>query len=191
MLFTKGKPGWRPGMDRNAVGLQATQGGDDVFCYSCGWWSGCCLLGLARRSCLDGSAGCAWDHRCDADGDSAGPLGQGLWASNGGSEVPLTNIAAVLALALSGPGAYSLDAVFGIALPKPVLLLSGLVLVVVGIAAGLLGQERKPTAVQWSRKENPMNALRDDDPAILTRLVPTLQRQPPKVACRPIRRRRR
>jgi hypothetical protein len=80
--------------------------------------------------------------------------------------------------------------VFGIALPKPVLLLSGLVLVVVGIATGLLGQERKPTAVQWSRKENPMNALRDD-PAILTRLVPTLQRQPPKVACRPIRRRRR
>jgi membrane-associated protease RseP (regulator of RpoE activity) len=64
-------------------------------------------------------------------------------------------------------------------------------LVVVGIAAGLLGQERKPTAVQWSRKENPMNALRDDDPAILTRPVPTLQRQPPKVACRPIRRRRR
>jgi len=74
--------------------------------------------------------------------------GKGLWASNGGSEVPLTNIAAVLALALSGPGAYSLDAVLGIALPEPISLLGGLVLVVLGIAAALLGQERKPAAVQ-------------------------------------------
>ncbi len=42
---------------------------------------------------------------------------KGIWNSKGGIEFPLTNIAAVLALALTGPGVYSLDHLFGISLP--------------------------------------------------------------------------
>ena len=38
----------------------------------------------------------------------------GFWQSNGGYELNTMNIAAALALAFVGPGAYSLDAAFGI-----------------------------------------------------------------------------
>lgn len=41
----------------------------------------------------------------------------GIWNSRGGLEFPLTNMTAVLAIALIGPGVYSLDHLFGIALP--------------------------------------------------------------------------
>src|SRR5688572_4740958 len=39
---------------------------------------------------------------------------QGLFAQNNGIEVPLLYTAAAVALALTGPGAYSLDAAFGL-----------------------------------------------------------------------------
>jgi putative oxidoreductase len=38
--------------------------------------------------------------------------------TEGGAELPLTNIAAALALMISGPGKYSLDRAFGIRLPR-------------------------------------------------------------------------
>jgi putative oxidoreductase len=41
-----------------------------------------------------------------------------LWASQGGAELPMTNIAAALVLATSGPGRYSLDRLFGIRIPR-------------------------------------------------------------------------
>jgi len=41
-----------------------------------------------------------------------------VWASSGGAELPLTNIAAALTVAMVGPGKYSLDGLFGIKLPK-------------------------------------------------------------------------
>ena len=65
---------------------------------------------------------------------------KGLWMSQGGIEVPLINIAAALAVALAGGGAYSLDALFNIALPEPLTMVGGLVLVVLGVAAGLLSE---------------------------------------------------
>lgn len=37
-----------------------------------------------------------------------------IWVTEGGAELPLTNIAVATALALSGPGRYSLDRVFGV-----------------------------------------------------------------------------
>lgn len=41
-----------------------------------------------------------------------------IWASQGGAELPLTNLAAALAIALAGPGRYSLDRMFGIRVPR-------------------------------------------------------------------------
>jgi len=61
-----------------------------------------------------------------------------FWNTDGGIEYHLVLIAAVLAVAIAGPGAYSLNAALGIVLPEPASLLVGLVLVVVGIAIALV-----------------------------------------------------
>lgn len=70
-----------------------------------------------------------------------GHWGKGLWAMNGGSELPLTYLVVALALAFTGPGSYSLDAALGLALP-PITLWAGLAAVILGVAAALLGQKQ-------------------------------------------------
>jgi putative oxidoreductase len=47
-----------------------------------------------------------------------GHWGKPIWATAGGAELPLTNITVGVALALSGPGRYSLDRLFGIKVPR-------------------------------------------------------------------------
>src|SRR6266702_6018516 len=44
--------------------------------------------------------------------------GKPIWASKGGAELPVINMATALALTLTGPGRFSLDHVFGIRLPR-------------------------------------------------------------------------
>ena len=66
----------------------------------------------------------------------------GFWNSNHGFEFPLMNLTAALALALTGPGLFSLDAALGIALPEPIVLIVGLILVVLGILAQDLTKEK-------------------------------------------------
>lgn len=68
-----------------------------------------------------------------------------LWVTEGGLEYPLVLIAVAAAVAIAGPGAYSLDAALGIALPTPDTFLVGLGLVLVGVAAALV--TRAPAAV--------------------------------------------
>ena len=58
---------------------------------------------------------------------------RGFWNTKGGFEFPLINLSAALALALTGPGGYSLDSVLGISLPEPVILLIGLALVILAV----------------------------------------------------------
>lgn len=47
-----------------------------------------------------------------------------IWAQEGGAELPVTNSAVAFALAISGPGRYSLDRAFGIRAPRWIVVLS-------------------------------------------------------------------
>lgn len=46
--------------------------------------------------------------------------GKPIWVTSGGAELPLTNMAVALTVALAGPGAYSLDAALAIRVPAVV-----------------------------------------------------------------------
>jgi putative oxidoreductase len=46
-----------------------------------------------------------------------GHWGKPIWATSGGAELPAVNIAAATALAFTGPGAISLDRLFGLRIP--------------------------------------------------------------------------
>ena len=59
-----------------------------------------------------------------------------IWATAGGAELPVTNIAIAAALGLAGPGEYSLDHALGIELPRW-LMLPGLAGVIGTIAYAL------------------------------------------------------
>jgi putative oxidoreductase len=43
--------------------------------------------------------------------------GKPIWATSGGAELPVVNIAVATALALTGPGKYSVDRLFGVRVP--------------------------------------------------------------------------
>ena len=73
--------------------------------------------------------------------------GKPIWVSSGGAELPLMNMAVATALALAGPGRYSLDRLVGIRLPRW-LLLPGLLGVALVTAVGLLGSEPAPEPVE-------------------------------------------
>jgi len=57
-----------------------------------------------------------------------------FFSTKNGMEYPLTLAVVALATVVSGPGAYSLDALLGLTLPEPLTSLGGLVLVVIGVA---------------------------------------------------------
>src|SRR3954470_20018255 len=56
-----------------------------------------------------------------------------FFAQNGGYEYPLLILLSALAVDLTGPGAYSLDAQLGLALPEPMTVIVTLVLAVIGV----------------------------------------------------------
>src|SRR5438552_3855269 len=68
--------------------------------------------------------------------------GKPIWVTSGGAELPLTNIAAALAVALAGPGDFSLDKVLGVRLPRRLVLIPGLLVAAVGVATGLIVSTR-------------------------------------------------
>lgn len=65
-------------------------------------------------------------------------LGRGAFGATGGPELPLTNIAVAVAVALAGPGRYSLDSLLGIGLPEPAFGVVLAVLTLLGVAAAFL-----------------------------------------------------
>jgi putative oxidoreductase len=73
-------------------------------------------------------------------------LPKGFFVSKGGYEFNLAIIAAVAALALTGPGAYSLDAALRIHLPEPVSVIVVTILVIAGVAVALLTRAPQPVA---------------------------------------------
>lgn len=73
-------------------------------------------------------------------------LPRGFWVTNGGYEFNLALIAAVAALALTGPGAYSLDAALGVHLPEPISLIAGTIALIIGVAVTLLSRSPQPDA---------------------------------------------
>ncbi len=69
--------------------------------------------------------------------------GKLIWVTEGGAELPVTNIAAATALMLSGPGKWSLDNAFGVRLPRFLAPL-GLVVVVLAVMYGGTAGETEP-----------------------------------------------
>jgi putative oxidoreductase len=71
---------------------------------------------------------------------------RGFFVTKGGYEFNLTLIAAVTALALTGPGAYSLDAALRLHLPEPISLIAGTIALIIGVSATLLSRSPQPDA---------------------------------------------
>ncbi len=69
--------------------------------------------------------------------------GKPIWATEGGAELPVVYMAAAVALATAGPGAFSLDRALGIKVPKELVALG-----VLAVAAGIVAAEtrEKPAA---------------------------------------------
>ncbi len=72
-------------------------------------------------------------------------VGRGFFNTEGGIEFPLLMAAAALALALTGPGRFSVDAAAGIRLPEPLTLIVGLIVVAIGVAATLASRRVEGT----------------------------------------------
>ena len=79
---------------------------------------------------------------------------KGFWNTKGGFEFPLINLTAALALALTGPGLYSLDAVLGTSLPEPVILLVGLALVILSVLFEQSSLAHLPPAIPQTGKRD-------------------------------------
>ena len=73
-------------------------------------------------------------------------LSRGFWSKDGGYEFPLLVLASVMALALTGPGVYSLDHELRLQLPEPLTLLGGTVAVVAGVVLALATRALAPHA---------------------------------------------
>ena len=67
----------------------------------------------------------------------------GFWNGKRGYEFNLALLASVAAIALAGPGAYSLDQLIGIRLPEPLTLVVGTVALVAGVAGTLASRSPK------------------------------------------------
>ena len=73
-------------------------------------------------------------------------LPHGFFNTKGGYEFNLTILAAIAAIALTGPGRYSLDAALGIQFPEPITLIVMTVLLIIGVGGALAVRAPEPAA---------------------------------------------
>lgn len=73
-------------------------------------------------------------------------LPKGFFNSKGGFEFNLSILAAVAAVAIAGPGAYSLDTALGIRLGEPVTFILMTVLLILGVGSALIVRAPEPAA---------------------------------------------
>jgi putative oxidoreductase len=74
---------------------------------------------------------------------------RGLWVQAGGAEHALVTLLVVVALALGGPGRYSVDAVWGVSVPAVPAVLAGLAAgLVVGVGLPVVVRGLRPAAGQ-------------------------------------------
>lgn len=100
--------------------------------------------GLLTALGLGGPLGSILTLSAMAMAAAKGHWGKPIWAASGGAELPLINSATAVALAISGPGKYSLDNLLGLRVPR---WLSTLIaLGAVGtVVAGILSQPEPAT----------------------------------------------
>ena len=70
-----------------------------------------------------------------------------LWNTSGGFEYPLVHLAVAIAVGISGPGAFSLDALLGTRLPSSLTTIV-VVAAIIGYLWGMIHSARKPAEVQ-------------------------------------------
>jgi putative oxidoreductase len=120
---------------RLVVGLTlAAHGAQKLF----GWWGGSGMKGwtqMVEKLRIRPAKPWAWVA-------ALSEFGGGLLFALGllsplGSFAIMALLAAVAAVALTGPGAYSLDVALGIRLPEPLILIAGTIAVIAGVAITL------------------------------------------------------
>lgn len=77
--------------------------------------------------------------------------GKPIWVSQGGAELPIINIATALANTLTGPGRFSLDRLFGIRVPR-VLVIATIVAEAVLVGIGIMSRP-KPTPAPTTEQQ--------------------------------------
>ena len=73
-------------------------------------------------------------------------LSKGFWVGKGGYEYNLSILAAAAALALAGPGAYSLDEALRIHFPQPSTVIAATIALILGVSVTLLSRSPKQAA---------------------------------------------
>jgi putative oxidoreductase len=94
--------------------------------------------------------------------------GKPIWVSSGGAELPMTNMAIAAALALLGPGKFSLDRLFGI-LPHPALAMMAGAAVAAGTLMALNQPRPEPQLEQTGQQEQPADQSTESQPEPVAR----------------------
>jgi putative oxidoreductase len=89
--------------------------------------------------------------------------GKPIWVTSGGAELPVLNMAAALALGLSGPGKFSVDNALGLRLPRRLILVPGLLATVATVAAGTMISNQPSPAPQVAEQAQPEVATQTEE----------------------------
>lgn len=93
--------------------------------------------------------------------------GKPIWVTEGGAELPVTNIAVAVALSLAGPGRFSLDHLLGTRVPKSVSMMA-----LAAVVLGILASEAAQAPVPESASDEAGDALQgESDEALVEEAI--------------------